>query len=634
MVRSLFVSSLAALVLAPFVAAQTIVYNAAALPAQNIWTDGVLIIDVDHDGDNDIVFGNGNVYGGVGAAGAQPQQLFLNNGAGVFADGSPMLNVANFNAKMVIGANFDGDAGNWPDLVFSSGSTGSPPRFLRNKGEIAGVWQGFVDETVTRIPALALRSFCVVAGDVDDDGDLDLAVNDGGTFGGIASQARLLLNNGAGVFTDVTAAQMPADLYNCQDITLLDFDGDYDLDMALSGKGAGGLQGRLYLNNGAGTFSVNTVMNLVGSGLTYEVDWGDIDGDADFDSAVQSISSASEGWARNDGTASPMFKTTFSGTNGGDDNEMALMDFDNDGDQDVFVGSLATSEKVYRNTGGVLSFAANVISAQADSTLDFAIGDLNNDHRYDLVTGQGESGSFLDKVYMNSGATDTIPPLFLRKDTPAAIGASGTVFHAQVRDSVSDDGVISATMEFCWATAGAGAAVGHGTALHQGEGQFRALVPTTAGTTGVSLWWVATDWSGNKSFTGPVDVGTPPASAWADIGFALAGTAGPPVLSGTGILDGDCPASLDLSNAAPSAPALMFVSISSTPVGFKGGTLAAFPFLSTLGAATSAGGTLSLSFLWPTGIPSGFNLFAQWAIQDAGGPAGAALSNCVQGTTP
>src|SRR5687768_11578094 len=88
------------------VAAQQFTYDSTALPAQNIWTDGVEIVDIEGDGDNDILFANGSTYS---SGGAQPQHLFLNDGAGNFTAAHGQLNVANFNAKMVIAEDFDQD---------------------------------------------------------------------------------------------------------------------------------------------------------------------------------------------------------------------------------------------------------------------------------------------------------------------------------------------------------------------------------------------------------------------------------------------------------------------------------------------------------------------------------------------
>jgi hypothetical protein len=632
MARTRFLLPLAALALTPLVGAQLqFSYTAAALPAQNIWTDGVAIADVDADGDNDILFANGNVYGGVGGAGAQAQHLFLNNGAGTFVAGHANLNVANFNAKMVIAEDFDSDGD--LDLFYASGSTGSPPRLLINQGNAqAGTTGIFADVTATNVPALALRSFSICAGDVDDDGDLDVVVTDGGTFGGTPSQALLLTNNGNAVFTNVTATNMPADLYNAQDVTLLDYDGDYDVDIALSGKGATGKRGRLYLNNGSGVFTVNTVLDAIGTGATYEWDWADLDGDSDFDASVQSVTGQSEGWGRNLGTGSAMTTSAFPAPNGNDDNEMAQLDYDNDGDLDVFVASLAGTEKAYRNNGNATFTNVNaIIQAQSDASLDVGFGDLNGDDRYDMVTAQGESGNFTDKVYMNSGAADTLGPVLIAAELPV-ISNPVTVAHLRASDSIADDGQCNIdTLVFDYLS-NIGSS-GQDGATHMGNGLFRAELPSAIGTTWIWVKYTATDAAGNVSTFGPFVLGTPP-NPWTDIGFGLAGVSGIPSLVGTGPLLEGTAGAINLSNANPSAAALLFLSLASTPVPFKGGMLAAFPFFATVNLVTSPTGTIPLPFVWPAGVPSGVSLYFQYAINDPAGVAGASLSNAEQGTTP
>jgi len=498
---------LVVLLVASAAPAQQFTYDGAALPPQSVWTNGVAIADIDNDGDNDIVFANGSAYGGTGAAGSQPQHLFLNDG-GAFTAAHANLGVANFNAMMVIAQDFDGDGD--IDLAWASGSTGSPPRLLLNQGGLQGGTIGFfTDVTATNIPALPvqLRSFCIASGDVDDDGDLDLAVTDGGTVGGVASQVRLFLNDGLAGFSDVTALQLPVDLYNCQDVTLLDFDGDFDIDIALSGKGAAGKRSRLYLNDGSGQFTISTVMDAVGTGNTTEIDWSDLDGDTDLDAAVLSLAALSDGWARNDGTGVPLVTTLFVGPNSSEDNEVALLDYDSDGNVDVLVGSFATGgEQLFRNSGVAFNKVSGVIQVQSDTTLDVGVADLNGDDAYDFVTAQGQSGNFTNKVYVNNGLPDTLAPGLLSADAPA-IATPSTVFHARVLDAISDDGVVNITLTYDWKRSDDTTGETGVAAFHMGSGLFRMPVPTTAATTWVCLHFRASDSSGNVSVFGPLWAG-------------------------------------------------------------------------------------------------------------------------------
>ena len=540
-----FVAALAATPLA----AQQFTYDFTAMASGSIWTDGVELVDIEGDGDIDVLFANGSSYG---AGGFQPQHLFLNNGTGSFTAAHGQLNVANFNAKMVIAEDFDGDGD--LDLMYAPEGpfplTTQLPRMLINDGT-----GNFTDESGSRLPVVTMASFCVCAGDVDDDGDLDVVFTNGATFGGVATQALLYENDGNGFFTNVTASQMPVDLYNAQDVTLFDWDLDSDLDIALSGKGGIGKESRLYLNDGNGNFTISNVLNSLGSGSTYEIDWGDLDGDGDLDGLVQSIStsgfSAIEGWAVNNTTF--VTEGTFPAPNGSDDNEMAGVDYDNDGDLDVFVGSLGSTERLYRNDGNfVFVNQDGQIQSQSDSTLDFGFGDLDNDGDVDMVTGQGESGNWTNKVYDNNGVPDTHAPAVLDVETPA-YDPSVTVFHAMTQDSIQDDGGDSfvTTTFVAWQGTSSGVQLTTDSAMHQGGGTWRAPVPTLGGATGVHLCWTFTDREGNSS-SASATAGT--VNDWTDLGNALAGGAGTPSLVGSGSTTAGSPISLALSGAAPNAP--------------------------------------------------------------------------------
>lgn len=609
-------------VAAPTVLAQQFVYNAAALPSQNVWTNGVELADVDGDGDKDILFANGSSYS---AGGAQPQHLFLNNGAGVFAAAHANLNVANFNAQMVIAEDFDGDGD--LDLMYAPEgafpATTQVPRMLINNG--AGV---FSDQSAARIPAITMASFCVCAGDVDNDGDLDVVFTDGGTFGGVETQARLYLNDGSGFFTN-SPGSLPADIYNAQDVTLCDWDADFDIDILQTGKGTAAQRSALWLNNGAGVFSATTVLNASGSGNTYEGDPADLDGDGDMDIAMQSISGFSEGWVRNNGGT--ITNVTFSGTNSHDDNEMASFDYDNDGDLDVFVGSLNGSggEKVYNNNANVFTFAANVIQSSPDSTMDFGFADLNNDRRIDMVTAQGESGNFLDKVYMNNGAQDTRVPVVQAVQNAGAVGASGTVFKARIRDAVADDGHLNVTSRLLYATPSAAGAV---RAINQGNGLMRGRAPTTGADASVSTCWIHQDQAGNTTQgAGTTTIGA--ANGWAVMTNGLAGARGIPVLAGVGANASNTAGFLGVFGARPNSPSALLIGSAIGNVPFFGGTLLPLPIIAQININTGAAGEVAFPYLMPAGVPAGVKLYLQWAVSDAAAAQGVALSNGLELTT-
>ena len=125
------------------------------------------------------------------------------------------------------------------------------------------------------------------------------------------------------------------------------------------------------------------------------------------------------------------------------------------------------------------------------------------------------------------------------------------------------------------------------------------------------------------------------APTWTDAGSALAGLHGDPLLAGSGSLAAGSSNAVELSNAAPSTLAGLFVALSSSPVPFKGGTLLAFPTVIEVRVlVTDEEGGMALPFRMAPGLLPGTELWVQWAIQDAAAVKGVALSNALLGVTP
>jgi len=404
-------------------------------------TEGCLLVDVDGDGDLDVVFANGYVLSTAGQA-IQPTLLInkINQGLGLVDETATRLPALAIRGTLAIAFDVDGDGDK--DLVFScNGTGGNQQRLYVNDG--AG---HFADESATQLPGMIVTAAGCAYGDVDQDGDLDLFFNDELSSG----QLKLCLNDGTGVFTNVTSTHVvSAPKSNQQDIVVCDIDNDWDLDVINGGKSSGQ---QIFFNDGTGHFpTVTTALLPAGTGLTYEFEAADLDHDGDLDLAMLSYSSLTDTMVRNELVAGTLSFTNLPGAliggAGDDDNEWLFVDCDNDGDLDVVNGSLtAGSEKLYVNNGNFTFTRATGFagfSPVSDSTLDVAVGDLNGDGVYDIVTAQGESGTYTNRAYYGSGPADTQPPRFVRAEQvpPIVLDAAGPwVVRAVIQDSFVDDG--------------------------------------------------------------------------------------------------------------------------------------------------------------------------------------------------
>jgi hypothetical protein len=220
----------------------------------------------------------------------------------------------------------------------------------------------------------------------------------------------------------------------------------------VSCKRCGG--GGLFRNDGAGNFKEDP-RGLPQYTNNYEYEPMDLDGDGFLDLVTindgeivnEDSSNRREHVLRNDGKgrfrdATAQWWPTDANP-GEDDNMVAFLDYDSDGDADFVIGSLSGPDRLLINDGkGHLTLFAPAAfdGPETPGTLGIALADLDGDGRMDAVQAQGEHPTAVsERVYSGRGLKpDTAPPSISMISAEAAKApASGTTVRARVHDHKS-----------------------------------------------------------------------------------------------------------------------------------------------------------------------------------------------------
>lgn len=238
--------------------------------------------------------------------------------------------------------------------------SGFSNRLFRN--DLTGGSRIFTDVTaVAGVGDLGLSRTAQFA-DLDSDGWDDLVLLNDEIEGGPYPFSKIYRNNGDGTFTDVTAGSgfFPFGLIK-GGMCLGDYDGDGVVDIHVSlwlmevGSGAPRFAGRNYLYRNLGDFQFEDVTFSSGLGLfqrdSFSCVFADFDNDRDADLYV-AVDHTSDAYYRNNGDGTFTDNTVaVAATHTGNDMGIAVFDFDNDGDLDIYstnitdpAGALGTTQ--------------------------------------------------------------------------------------------------------------------------------------------------------------------------------------------------------------------------------------------------------------------------------------------------
>ncbi len=244
--------------------------------------------------------------------------------------------------------------------------------------------------------------------DMDDDGDLDLYVTRGGT---LFENNVLYRNDGGGTFVQDTSNAIANDSIRADGSTWGDYDGDGDNDLfVVSWYGE---NNALFENLGSGNFQRVTTGPAVTTG-TFSEDcaWVDYDNDGDLDLFVANSNNEKNMLYRNDGggTLTPLLGTPIAALNR-NSRHGAWADYDGDGDQDLLVVNESNQpNELYQNqldTG--LAFFVSVDAGDLTTVLKQSFsaswGDFDNDGDLDVVIAESnaQKNSFYRNELVESG---------------------------------------------------------------------------------------------------------------------------------------------------------------------------------------------------------------------------------------
>ena len=403
----------------------------AKLGEQNYFLNSGRVVDIDNDGDSDVV-GSRYFAGFMGTA--TGFVVLKNIGSGIL-NSNPVYYPSPNSSDFVYSAKLNND--DFPDIIVSNtgnnyagnsisvyfnlgnGTFGNPTGYFTGGGPVG-----------------------IAAEDFNEDNKTDLAIATYGSFGA-GNTVTLLINNGDGTFANpilYPAGNSP------MKISAGKINADNFIDLAVANENG---KVNVLINSGTGHFSNRTEYIFTLSGMSYKpnVKLADIDNDSDLDilysnNALSTGNAPAIGLLRNNGVIfSPpeLIQTTNFAASIRD---IETADLNNDGWNDIITADAnarATDGYQVMLSDGSGGFLPSYRNNAGQNTEDVMIGDMDNDGKIDILT--ADSYSMQITVHKNPG--NGILPVPATFETGNSVAAS--VDYADIDVDQDLDAVVSAS---------------------------------------------------------------------------------------------------------------------------------------------------------------------------------------------
>jgi len=311
--------------------------------------------DIDGDGDSDLVVAHGNDM--------MPGHLAIfENRQGVFTEEPVWINrIPAYYGHLAIGdVNNDG----WEDVVVSRFL--GADRFEEPGGVEVYLNRNGVLEDTPSWETSGFFTFSVALGDMNGNGDLDLAVAVGESYENEPDYDRVFAGDGRGGFGDAPVWMSP-DVSQSFDVQWSDFNEDGTLDLVFARQQAGHI---VYANQG-GSLSANVLWEADPVDGPFEgntLDVGDVDGDGRMDLVVSDNNQlGGAGLVRL--WCGPALDLCWSAPQEYA-SAVSLYDWDGDDDLDLAYGGWWSSVSIVENESGTLGAEPVWVSAKDDIVVE------------------------------------------------------------------------------------------------------------------------------------------------------------------------------------------------------------------------------------------------------------------------